>query len=49
MSGYCRWYAKNLRDVREWEKDACGRNCDCCEDLIVGNREEEEEGEEEDE
>lgn len=32
MSGYCRWYDKDLRDVTEHEQEECEKNGQDCRD-----------------
>ena len=38
MSGYCRWWNKNLEDVTEHEQERCeenGQDCGECPDLVI--------------
>lgn len=41
MSGFCRWYGKDMEDVTEHEQEQCaenGQNCIECPDLVIKDR-----------
>jgi hypothetical protein len=43
MSGFCRWYGKDMEEVTEHEQEQCEENGqDCCEcpDLVIKEQEE---------
>lgn len=38
MSGFCRWYGKDMEDVTEHEQEQCeenGQDCRECPDLVI--------------
>lgn len=38
MSGFCRWYGKDMEDVTEHEQEQCeenGQDCRECPDLMI--------------
>ena len=44
MSGFCRWWDKDLKDVMEHEQECCEENDqDCCDcpDLVIKEEREE--------
>lgn len=41
MSGFCRWYGKDMEDVTEHEQEQCeenGQDCRECPDLMIKER-----------
>ena len=42
MSGFCRWYGKDMEDVTEHEQEQCeenGQDCRECPDLVIKEQE----------
>lgn len=42
MSGFCRWYGKDMEDVTEHEQEQCeenGQECRECQDLVIKEQE----------
>ena len=42
MSGFCRWYGKDMEDVTEHEQEQCeenGQDCRECPDLMIKEQE----------
>lgn len=42
MSGFCRWYGKDMEDVAEHEQEQCeenGQDCSECPDLMIKEQE----------
>ncbi len=42
MSGFCRWYEKDMEDITEHEQEQCeenGQDCRECPDLMIKEQE----------
>ena len=39
MSGFCRWYGKDMEDVTEHEQEQCAENGQNCIDLVIKEQE----------
>ena len=39
MSGFCRWYGKDMEDVTEHEQEQCEENGQDCRDLAIKEQE----------